>query len=189
VSDDGEVYSGENPPGLQDVSNVLRFPKAPDDAVRGPLESDRRGWEDCKHPRPLVLDVEAHELRCGKCGQRLDVFDFLLDLTAKWERFNVGYRAARDQERAAVARVALLKRAERNAKQRIRKRGVVLTHAQARVVRGQLVSLQYLAVEIAGSREEAERRARLKGTDLDRLREALEILNEQLDFDRERRAG
>jgi hypothetical protein len=170
------------------VSNVLRFPKAPDDAVRGPLESDRPKWDDCKHPRPLVLDVEAHELRCGKCGQRLDAFDFLLDLTYKWERYNTGYRSARDQERAAVARVALLKRAERNAKQRIRKRGVVLTHAQAKTVRAQLSALQHLAVDAVGQ-EEAVRRSKLMGVDPEKLREAYTILNEQIEFDRERRAG
>lgn len=164
---------------------LIRFPKAPDDAERGELEVDRAGWEDCKHPRPLTLDVEAHALVCQKCGQVLDAFDFLLDLTSRWERFNAGYRAARQQEKAALARVENLRRVERNAKARIRKAGVVLTTAQARVVRSQLLGLQHVAIRAVGSIEETQRLARLSGVDAERLREALGILGEQLDVDRD----
>lgn len=166
---------------------LIRFPRAPDDAVRGPLEVDRPAWDDCKHPRPFVLDVEAHELRCAKCGQVLDVFDFLLRLTNDWERFNTGYRDARRQERAALGRVEHLKKVEKNAKARIRKHGVVLTSAQARVVLEQLRALQHVAINLAGGREEAERLARLNGVDSGRLREAVEVLREQVHID-ERRA-
>lgn len=175
-----------------DLGKLFRFPKAPDDAERGPLEIDdpRRRFdpEHCKHPHPLVLDVEGHELRCAKCGQTLDIFDFLFDLTSKWERFNAGYRAARQQERAALARVKTLERLEKNAKARIRKQGVVLSHAQARVVRSQLSGLQRVAIDLAGGVDEAQRRARLNGVDSDRLREAIRALNEQLDLDGEQRA-
>lgn len=170
------------------VGDLIPFPKAPDDTEAGPLKAKRRDrypMEGCKHPRPLVLDQEAHELRCGECGQTLDIFDFLFDLTGKWELFNRGYRAARQQERATLARLENLKRLERNAKARIRKGGVVLTSAQARVVRSQLVGLQGVAVRAVGSVEETRRLARLNGVDEERLVEALALLREQLDLDRE----
>jgi hypothetical protein len=172
---------------------VIRFPKAPDDAERGPLRTRRRrrGFdpEACKHPHPLVLDEEAHELRCGKCGQTLDIFDFLLDWIARWESYNLGYQAARQQERAARSRVETLKRHEKNAKARIRKGGVVLSVAQARVVRDQLVRLQHVAIEAVGSLEETQRLARLGGVDAERLREATRILGEQVDLPDEHRVA
>ena len=170
---------------MSEGGELIRFPKAPDDAVKGDLEINdprrRYGRDECKHPKPLTLDVEAHALVCGKCGQVLDSFDFLFKLTAEWERFNAGYRAARQQERAAVARVKTLERLERNAKARIRKHGVTLTTAQARVVRDQLRGLQYVAIHALGH-EEAVRQARLNGVDSARLHEALDVLNGQLDL-------
>lgn len=172
---------------MNDLGDLIPFPKAPDGAETGPLETKRRDpypIEGCKHPRPLVLDQEAHELRCAECGQTLDIFDFLFDLTAKWESFNNGYRAARQQEKATLARVENLKRLERNAKARIRKAGVVLTTAQARVVGQQLRALQYVAIKAVGL-DEAKRQARLSGVEVDRLREAEAILRDQLDLNRE----
>jgi len=165
---------------------LIRFPRAPDDAERGDLEVDdprrRFDHEHCKHPRPLSLDVEAHQLVCQKCGQALDAFDFLLDLTSRWERFNAGYRAARQQEKAALARVETLKRLERNAKARIRKQGVTITTADARAARDQLRALGRALANVVGDREDAVRTARLCGyKDADVLR-ALRALGEQIDL-------
>jgi len=95
------------------------FPPASDDDA--PVRT--KPHEHCMH-RKAIIDEAAHRVYCRECDAELDPLERLLRIANDWERFiRERDRVVRD---ARVARVRLdeLLRQERNARARIRRRGV-----------------------------------------------------------------
>lgn len=116
------------------TENVFLFPKAHDDAVTPDAVVKRKDWQGCQHKVQLVLDHEAHQLRCPACSQVLDPYDWIESYIAHWESTNTRFRQAKQQALEAEKRLLDLKRVEKNAKARARKAGVLLTSPQARSI-------------------------------------------------------
>lgn len=120
---------------MRDGGEVILFPKAKDEAVRPDVDVKQKKWSDCQHNVQLVLDQQAHQLICPACKQVLDPFDWITKYIQSWAYQNTRYRQAVQQAQEAEKRLVKLKRAETNAKARIRKQGVLLTSVQARQIK------------------------------------------------------
>ena len=166
------------------AGRLLPCPTAPDDTVQPDLTVKRRSRhrfapDECRHPRPLTLDEEAHKLYCQHCGQEFDPFNFLADLVSDWEKWNRQYRAARQQVVSVESRLALLRRREKLARARIRGQGVKIPFPAARHLYRSFSALQDIAVRQLG-RDIARARLKQKGVDIERLGASIEALREQL---------
>lgn len=160
---------------------VILFPKARDDAVTPDAVVKRKDWQGCQHNVQLVLDHQAHQLRCPACDQVLDPFDWIENFIAHWEYTNTRYRQACQQAKAAELEVLRLKRLEANTKSRIRKGGLVITSKAARAAHDQLRALGYALggerIASQADRDRVERRMGMFGYKPDDARLALRELH------------
>lgn len=143
----------EQPEGEEDYgAEIIAFPLVPGGDAIGPpagIIEKNPGYgssvsypgQPCAH-RQCDLNMTAHRMYCRDCKQELDCFDWIVNYSRKWRRFNVDYKQAVHQAKDAHARVAELERKERNLKSRIRRHGVLLTAGQARTLREQFHALR-----------------------------------------------
>jgi hypothetical protein len=75
----------------------------------------------CSHDR-VELDTDARRVYCRQCGREVPPFDYLKKLARKFEQYTTALAEAKRQTRVAEANLAELKREERNAKARARRR-------------------------------------------------------------------
>lgn len=111
-----------NEPDLSNVVVPLRFSDEPDPGVKlvvnntGPL---------CIH-RLVEVEESARRVTCRDCGAPLDPFDALLKIADNGKRLAGWLAWHRQQIKAALGRIEVLKRLEQNARQRVKRTGVVV---------------------------------------------------------------
>lgn len=81
----------------------------------------RRPAGACRHRRSRELVASSRRAFCGDCGAELDLFDLLLDVVRRRERYAAGARRAREEMKEVEARLDDLKRREKNARARVRR--------------------------------------------------------------------
>lgn len=90
-----------------------------DDRMLTTTGHDRRPW--CGHQR-VTLDTETRRVHCRECGREVDAFDALHTIARDGERWLEQRDELRRQARRAADDLEELKRDERNAKARKRRR-------------------------------------------------------------------
>lgn len=175
-----------------DGAQIIVFPTIPgSDAIDPPAEiKEKRMWhlDNCRHRRH-TLDETAHRMYCSECRQEVDCFDWIVEYTRKWARFNTEYRQAIKQADEARTRIAELERIEKNTKARIRKQGMILTAGEARLIRDQYKALQsalthayHDRLEDEDSRHKLRNELRMFGLDFDKQRSAIRPLDDQIEL-------
>lgn len=178
-----------------DGADIIVFPVIPGSDAIGPpaeIKEKPKGWQypkpECVHRKP-VLDMTAHRLVCKDCKQELDCFDWIVDYTRRWARFNTEYRQAMSQRDEAIKRVAELERVERNIKSRIRRPGVTLTRGQLRKIRDTMRALRR-AVDYAlrdrvtteDERHKVRNELKLLGLDFALYTEMMKLLDDEVEL-------
>lgn len=177
---------------MKDGGDVILFPKARDESITPDVDVLKKRTEDfgdrfCQHRVQLVLDQEAHQLICPACNQALDPFTWILDYIRKWARQNTRYRQAVQQANEAETRLLDLQRQERNAKARIRKKGVLLSGPDARLLRDHLRKCSSV-LDAAFRYGDEEWQTKMKewvdvfGIDIAAYREAFKPLNDAIEL-------
>lgn len=92
-----------------------------DSTEDAPLRRRRGRTRFCLHRR-LELDEEARRVYCSDCEAEIPAFDALVKFSREFERWVIARDRARAEAVRASERLADLKRQERNAKARLRRR-------------------------------------------------------------------
>ena len=176
-----------------DGAQIIVFPTIPGgDAIGPPADVKEKNpsfsVDKCTH-RKTTLDLTAHRMYCSDCEQELDCFDWIVDYSRKWRRFNTEYRQAIKQADEARQRVDDLERVEKNAKARIRKQGVILTSGQARRIRdnyrafGRALNDAYRdRLQTEDDRHKLRVELKLMGVDFEEAPKAFRVLDDQLEL-------
>ena len=90
-----------------------------DDDVDVWLRVVRSSGAYCPH-RQVQPDERTREVKCGKCGIKLDPFDALVMLARDWGLFEVARNASKKEAERLRGIIDELKRDERNARARLK---------------------------------------------------------------------
>lgn len=104
-------------------AEIIKLPYAEDDAIPSEVDLKRKEYR-CQH-RYVALHESTHRLYCnedqGGCGEEIDMYEWIENLTRDWRNFKWRYKMAKQQTEAAEARLAEVLRLERNAKARLKR--------------------------------------------------------------------
>ena len=105
-----------NEDGTAGLAPVVPLRGDPDEA---PVRTGERTW--CQHDQ-VTVDEVCRRVYCRNCGREVDAFGALLKFARRYESYERRVRELKREAAAVGQRVTDLKREERNAKARARRR-------------------------------------------------------------------